>query len=593
MPDKINPTTYFGIIPEYNKNNALYTRDTVAKKLFEFLCREQELTSEEISLCTGSGTVLSAFPAKNAESPMYSEISSDFIRKQKGKNHTQENPDFIIAASSQSSRMDEIRRLCKTFTALLSLFVHNEVIHEWIFDGLDALQTSICIYDKDANLIYANLDFCNYAHIKDRDAVYGRHIDDVLSEIGIKFISTKKKRKQMKIMDVLEYGNAVLDWEVEVVSAERPNEYQLASNDMYPFFDKNGDINGAVEISRSRHKQIAQLRNALGLTAEYTFDDILGESRSMLETKKLAMTFAATPYNILIYGESGVGKEMFAQSIHNYSDRKNGPFVAINCASIPAELIDSELFGYESGAFTGASKKGQVGKFELANGGTLFLDEVAELPLHFQTKLLRTLETNQITRIGSSKTISVDVRILAATNQSLEKMIKDGLFRNDLYYRLMILNVEIPPLRNHPEDIISYGEFFLKQAAEKSGLAQKALDESAKALLMQYDWPGNIRELRNVMNRANICTDALLITREDLQASLYPESYALHALTPEKPPEVRIREKMDAVDRSHAELISEALSISGGNKVKAADLLGVSRRTFYRMLEKYKAFLDK
>ena len=593
MSDKINPTTYFSVTPEHGKDNTLYKRNTVAKKLFEFLCKEWDLTTEEISLRTGSGNVLSAFPANTVNPPVPSGLSSMPIHGQKDAAPSPESPDFVIAASSQSRRIDEIHRLRKAFTELLSIFVHNETVRERIFDGLDALQTSICIYDENANLIYANLDFCNYAHIKDRDAVYGRHIDEVLSEIGIKFISTKKKRKQMKIMDVLKYGNAVLDWEVEVVSAENPNDYQLASNDMYPFFDGDGNVNGAIEISRSRHKQIAQLQNALGLTAEYTFDDILGESRIMLETKKLAMTFAATPYNILIYGESGVGKEMFAQSIHNYSDRKNAPFVAINCASIPAELIDSELFGYESGAFTGASKKGQVGKFELANGGTLFLDEVAELPLHFQTKLLRTLETNQITRIGSSKTISVDVRILAATNQSLEKMIKDGLFRNDLYYRLMILNIEIPPLRNHPEDIISYGEFFLRQAAEKSGLAQKELDEPAKALLSQYDWPGNIRELRNVMNRANICTAAPLITRENLQASLYPESYALHALTSEKPPEARIREKRDAVDRSHAELISESLSISGGNKVKAAELLGVSRKTFYRMLEKYKAFLTK
>lgn len=160
--------------------------------------------------------------------------------------------------------------------------------------------------------------------------------------------------------------------------------------------------------------------------------------------------FAISPYNVLIYGESGTGKELFAQSIHNYSTRRNKPFVAINCASISPELIDSELFGYESGAFTGASKNGHVGKIELSNEGTLFLDEVAELPLHAQTRLLRTLETGQITRLGGSRNISVDVRVIAATNRSLEKMIEEGLFREDLYYRLMVLNITIPPLRERP-----------------------------------------------------------------------------------------------------------------------------------------------
>ena len=155
-----------------------------------------------------------------------------------------------------------------------------------------------------------------------------------------------------------------------------------------------------------------------------------------------------------------MGKELFAQSIHNYSERRNKPFVSINCASVSPELIDSELFGYTSGAFTGASKGGQVGKFELADGGTLFLDEVAEMPLHFQTKLLRALETRKINRVGGSKNIPVDVRIIAATNCSLEKMIKDGLFREDLYYRLMVLNLEIPPLREHPEDIVPCAEHF-------------------------------------------------------------------------------------------------------------------------------------
>ena len=359
---------------------------------------------------------------------------------------------------------------------------------------------------------------------------------------------------------------------------------------MYPIFDKEGQVNGVVEIARLRNKKIREVRSALGLTADYTFDDIIGESKLMAEAKQLAATFAGSAYNILIYGESGVGKELFAQSIHNCSHRKNNPFVAINCASIAPELIDSELFGYEGGAFTGASKNGQIGKFELANGGTLFLDEVAELPLHFQTKLLRTLETNQITRIGGSKNIPVDVRIIAATNCSLEKMIEEGLFREDLYYRLMVLNITIPPLRDHPEDIPLCAEFFLQQSTQQNNLEKKMIDTDAKKLMTEYNWPGNIRELRNVMNRVSILSKSTIITREILAASLQPGNCIINE-PQEKTAEMRINEKKNAIDRSNAELIKEVLSISKGNKRKAAELLGVSRKTFYRMLEKYESFL--
>ncbi len=258
--------------------------------------------------------------------------------------------------------------------------------------GLDSLPVSICIYDKNTRLVYANADFCDYVQIKDREAVYGMRLDDMLKAMELKFLPSKP-HDQLKVKEILKYEKPIVNWEVEVIYTKSQKENILATNDMYPIFDREGKVNGVVEIARLRNKTIREVRSALGLTADYTFDDIIGESRLMAENKAaFVATFAGSAYNILIYGESGVGKELFAQSIHNCSERKNNPFVAINCASIAPELIDSELFGYEGGAFTGASKNGQIGKFELANGGTLFLDEVAELPLHFQTKLLRTLK---------------------------------------------------------------------------------------------------------------------------------------------------------------------------------------------------------
>ena len=353
----------------------------------------------------------------------------------------------------------------------------------------------------------------------------------------------------------------------------------------------NAEVNGVAEISRSRNTKINQVRDTLGLVADYTFEDILGNSRPMQDVKKLAMSFAISPYNVLIYGESGTGKELFAQSIHNYSTRRNKPFVAINCASISPELIDSELFGYESGAFTGASKNGHVGKIELSNEGTLFLDEVAELPLHAQTRLLRTLETGQITRLGGSRNISVDVRVIAATNRSLEKMIEEGLFREDLYYRLMVLNITIPPLRERPEDIIPCCEFFLRQAMRTNTAGKKTIEKNAMKLLLGYDWPGNVRELRNIINRVYVMSSSSVISRESLIAAFQFNNPHYSGLTAEMTPAEMLREKQLEISRSYASLLKEALLLASGNKAEAAKLMGVSRKTIYNMLEKYKEYL--
>ncbi len=577
--DTMNTAVCFRMVLKQDSKKYLYNLNMIAKKLFEFLCVERGLTTEKIALCTDEGFVLSSFPAQSIQNTVYEQM--DFEGKE---------ADFIIIASLKSERLSEIDDMQKQFSDFLSIFCHNEQVRDYIFRGLDSLPVSICIYDKNTRLVYANADFCDYVQIKEREAVYGMRLDDMLKEMGVKISSIKKPHDQLKVKDVLKYGKPIINWEVEVIYTKASKENILATNDMYPIFDKEGRINGVVEIARLRNKKIREVRSALGLTADYTFDDIIGESKLMAEAKQLAATFAGSAYNILIYGESGVGKELFAQSIHNCSNRKNNPFVAINCASIAPELIDSELFGYEGGAFTGASKNGQIGKFELANGGTLFLDEVAELPLHFQTKLLRTLETNQITRIGGSKNIPVDVRIIAATNCSLEKMIEEGLFREDLYYRLMVLNITIPPLREHPEDIPLCAEFFLQQSTQQNNLEKKMIDTDAKKLMTEYNWPGNIRELRNVMNRVSILSKSTIITREILAASLQPGNCIINE-PQEKTAEMRINEKKNAIDRSNAELIKEVLSISKGNKRKAAELLGVSRKTFYRMLEKYEAFL--
>lgn len=553
--------------------------DTITKAIFDFLVQEKNLEQEKIALCTTTGKVLSTFPDEwlSDLAPHTAPTSVD---------------GFVLIADSACRKQKEIKALKDSFSAFFSLFYHNENMRNFIFDGLDALPNSICVYDEQLRLIYANSDFCKYIHIKDRDAALGRPIYDILHECGIQFSSVKRPHNYLKVNDVIKHKQPVIDWEVEVTSVKNQNEHMIASNDMYPMFDTKEQVNGVAEISRSRNTKIKQVSDTLGLTADYTFDDIVGNSKSLSDVKNLAMSFAASPYNILIYGESGVGKELFAQSIHNCSIRRNKPFVAINCASISPELIDSELFGYEGGAFTGAAKNGHVGKFELANGGTLFLDEVAELPLNAQTKLLRTLETHQITRIGGTKNISVDVRVIAATNRSLEKMINDGLFREDLYYRLMVLNITIPPLRERTEDIIPCCELLLEQAMRINNAEQKSFDHGAKKLLTEYDWPGNVRELRNIVNRVYVMSNSSVITRETLASAFQSTNVNYMPAIVEKTPEEALQEKQSQVDRACVALLKEALALANGNKTEAAKLMNVSRKTIYNMLEKYKKYFD-
>ena len=249
-------------------------------------------------------------------------------------------------------------------------------------------------------------------------------------------------------------------------------------------------------------QQIRKQMHAKGFVAKYTFKDILTISSTMIELKEMAALYASTDSSVLIQGESGTGKELFSQSIHCNSKRSSGPFVAVNCAAIPEHLLESELFGYEGGAFTGAKKEGKQGLFELAHKGTIFLDEIGEIPKALQARLLRVLQEKEIMRVGGDKIMPIDIRIISATNKNLEKKIEQGEFREDLYYRLNVFNLKIPPLRERKEDIIVLAMSFLDMFIAK--LDHNKIAQDLKPLLMAYDWPGNIRELYNIMERLSL-----------------------------------------------------------------------------------------
>ncbi len=317
----------------------------------------------------------------------------------------------------------------------------------------------------------------------------------------------------------------------------------------------------------------------------YHFSDLIGVSPRFMRIKKMAERASLNSSNVLIYGESGTGKELFAQAIHNSSERKHGPFISINCAVLPKELIASELFGYAEGAFTGARKGGAPGKFELAQGGTLFLDEIAEMPIDMQSALLRVLEERRITRLGYDKLIELDVRIISATNKNLSEAIANKTFRLDLYYRLNVIPLELIPLRERSEDIPLLIEYYVNLYNEQFQTNIAGFTPDALAMLKEYNWPGNVRELRNIVERGiNLCFSDY-ITVEDLPTEVAEYTFNRENLSINHSNNTVFQEYKKKIAEMNQ--IKDSLAKCNGNKVKAAHLMGLSRSKFYRKLKEY------
>ena len=356
-----------------------------------------------------------------------------------------------------------------------------------------------------------------------------------------------------------------------------------------PLMDEAGQVNGGIILLRPI-KQIQNLVNRFsGYHARFQFDDIIGESAEMLETKRMASFAATTSSNILLQGESGTGKEIFAQAIHNRSEQRNGPFVAVNCGIIPRELIGSELFGYDDGAFTGAKREGKPGKFELASGGTLFLDEIGDMPLEQQVALLRVLEEKKVTRIGSNNMVPVDVRFICATNKNILQQVDKGLFRRDLYYRLNVISITLPPLRSRIKDIPAlFTHYFEKICKERR--RNFFVGPGFIQALQQYDWPGNVRELQNVVERAISLADSDSITLAHLPEEII---FAAQPSNPSMIPPLSPALNVNAIREQQRQMMRETewqrifplLSKHGGNVSATARELGIARKTLYRKLE--------
>lgn len=333
-----------------------------------------------------------------------------------------------------------------------------------------------------------------------------------------------------------------------------------------------------VQLSR----ELERLKEEVG--RKYGVDNIIGKSKQIIDVFKAVSMVAAKKSTVLITGESGTGKELIARAIHYNSDRRSKPFVVVNCAALPDTLIESELFGYERGAFTNASQK-KVGRFELAHGGTLFLDEIGELNLGTQAKFLRAIEQETFTRLGGTDEIKVDVRVIAASNRDLEQMAKNATFRPDLFYRLNVVALFLPPLRERREDIPLLLDYFLRLKAQEHSIAPKTLSPEVVDFFTSYNWPGNIRELENLLERLTILTPHETVMLRDLPAGMRSTD---QTATLKEDVLSGSRPLSDAVDEFERELIVKALQRTGFNQTKAAALLGTSRRILKYRIEKLK-----
>lgn len=360
----------------------------------------------------------------------------------------------------------------------------------------------------------------------------------------------------------------------EVVPVTNSENNLVGTVTLKSIFEYLPDIIGTGE----KYKGDLRRENYNG--SKYTIDDIVGQSKNILYLKEQIIAAAKTKSTVLILGETGTGKELVAHAIHKLSSRRHQPFIRINCAAIPDNLLESELFGYEQGAFTGAIKGGYSGKFQLADGGTIFLDEIGDMSLSLQAKILRVLQEREIEKIGGRFPIPIDVRVIAATHCNLQEMVRTQRFRQDLYYRLHVFPIHTPTLRTIPEDIPLLVDYFFTKPVDELSANNHGIEGSALAALMRYHWPGNFRELFNVIEYA-VSLSTGLISREHLPSGIL---YASEVTEAEGEDKSVLRNHTDEAER---EAIIKAIETYRGNKLKVAEALGISRSSLYNKMKKY------
>lgn len=481
--------------------------------------------------------------------------------------------------------------------SMLSMSEQCKTMMELLLEAMNVIGDGVVIVDQESQIIYINKAYTTILRVPKEKVLHkqvkviepGAMILDTLNDHKCRYnqiveVKTRGKKIMVNITPIIRH-----DALIGAVSVFRDiTELSLSQQE----FER------AQRWSHTIFKAAASEDRHIPAVLSY----IIGENPHFLRCLRLISLVAPTDATVLIEGESGAGKEVMVNAILSLSDKRRSPYVNINCAAIPETLMESELFGYTAGSFTGASKGGKIGKFELADGGTLFLDEIGEMPLFMQAKLLRALQSGEIQKIGSNTVQKVDVRVIAATNRNLKQMVREGKFREDLYFRLNTFTIHIPPLRERGQDIALLANYFLKRFARKYSKKQ-TLSNDAMAALMTYSWPGNVRELESCIEYAVIvCNDGVILRRhlpEEIQISQATEhktpsvEQKVQEITREakaEPEKMEVKpakplwEELEEVERNQ---IIQALKRTNGNKTKAMEILGISRRTFYKRLKKY------
>ncbi|WP_442865220.1 sigma-54 interaction domain-containing protein [Alkalihalobacillus sp. CinArs1] len=429
----------------------------------------------------------------------------------------------------------------------------------------------IVVVNTDGLIDYMNKTYCEFLEVKSEEVI-GKHVTDVIENTRMHIVA---RTGELELAD-LQYirGNYMIANRVPIYHHDEliGAVGTVIFRDTEQWKQMNTHVKGLLSELEYYRSGTAKENGA-----SYSLSDIAGVSDSIQSLKDKVKQIASGNVSVLIRGESGTGKELFAHSIHQLSERSNRPFVKVNCGAIPDQLLESELFGYEEGAFTGAKKGGKPGKFELANNGTIFLDEIGDMPVNMQVKLLRVLQDREVERVGSLRSKKVDVRIIAATNRPLEAMVEERRFREDLFYRINVIQLFIPPLRDRLKDVTPLAELFVKKISIKTGKRVLGIEEEAMRFLLQHNWPGNARELENALEAA-----VHLTRNETLDVDALPDY-----LTEEKTIVSAGRKLKDVLEEAEREAIRKTLVKCSDNKIEAAKILGIGKTSLYDKIKKY------
>jgi transcriptional regulator with PAS, ATPase and Fis domain len=443
-------------------------------------------------------------------------------------------------------------------------------LYERIFDNINA---GVLIIDADGYITHFNRPYGKFLNV-DPKAQIGRHCTEAIENTRMHIVARTGKAEINKSQRINNH-----DMVVQRIPIKKDGKVVAVYGQvMFQNVEEVRTLASKLSLLESKvqlfEKELFDLRST-----KYTFSCIIGKSEEIRYLKEEAKNAAQNDSTVLVTGESGTGKELFSQAIHNASPRRSHPFVRINCAAIPKDLLESELFGYEEGAFTGAKAKGKPGKFELANHGTIFLDEIGDLPIEMQPKLLRVLEEKEFERIGGTKIIRSDFRVICATNQNLEALMDQQKFRKDLFYRLNVIPIYIPPLRERPNDIVPLAKHLLKKMTLTANRKEMQIEKNAALELKKYNWPGNARELSNVLERAMYSSTNKTIYKGDLPFNLDFVSQS---------PVARAKPTLKtAQNQAQVKAIYQALARTNYNKAKTAQLLGIHRTLLYKKMKEY------